>query len=215
LLKNTVDILTSLDKRIIERLKKGSCGFNELCYDLASYASREPIRDRLNLLVKMGLVEWRKGRRGQKSVIRLTDSSEKFAEKEMALKTMWDDCFHKLKQLSESVELNLVSQKDAGTLLVWLIYEVLPLLAIGLIESEFSLESRKKLSSFSVEKFCSFFDEILKLGAKYPELRLGFQEGLKELSEHVKPIEDEIVSVFEQLGKLKIEKEKRRGKVGG
>ena len=205
--KNIIDILTSLDKRIIERLKKGSCGFNELHYDLASYASRDTIRDRLVLLVKMGVVKWRKGRRGQKSVIRLTDSTEKFAEKEMALKTMWDDYFLKLKQLSESVELNLVSQKDAGVLLVWLIYEVLPLLATGLIESEFSLESRKKLSSFSIGKFCFFFDEVLKLGMKYSELRVGFQEGLKELSAHVKPIEDEIVSVFEQLGKLKAEKE--------
>jgi DNA-binding HxlR family transcriptional regulator len=201
------DILTSLDKRIIERLKKGNCGFNELCYDLASYTSRNSIRDRLVLLVKMGLVEWRKGRHGQKSVIRLTDSSAKFAEKEITLKTMWDDYFLKLKQLSESVELNLVGQKDAGVLLVWLIYEVLPLLATGLIESEFSFESRRKLSSFSVEKFCCFFDEILKLGVKYPGIRVGFHKGLEELSAHVKPIEDEIVSVFEQLGKLKAEKE--------
>lgn len=209
-----VETLSSLDKRIIERLKKGSCGFRELCYDLTSYSSPEPIRDRLKILVKLGLIEWRIGRRGQKSIIKLTDASKKFEEKEVALKTIWDDCFDKIRLLDESLQYGLVNPKDAGAIAIWLIYEALPLLATMLIESDLTLESKIKLSNFSVNQFHSFFDEILKLREKYPQIKLGFEEGLKELRAHVLPIEEEIVAIFERLKKLKAEKEKEN-KVDG
>jgi DNA-binding HxlR family transcriptional regulator len=202
-----METLVSLDRHIIERLKKGSCGFNDLCYDLASYASPKPIQDRLEVLVGLGLVEWRKGRRGQKSVIKLTDVSKKFEEKEAALKTMWDDCFDKIRLLDESLQYGIVSPKDAGAIAIWLIFEALPLLATVLIEGDLTLESRMKLSNFSANKFQSFFDKILKLREKYPQIKLGFEEGLKELRAHVGPVEDEIVAIFERMNKLKAEKE--------
>jgi len=202
-----METLTSLDKRIIERLKKGSCGFNDLCYDLASYASPEPIRERLEVLVGLGLVEWRKGRRGQKSVIRLTEVSKKYEEKETYLKTMWNDCFDKLRLLDEGLQYGLISSKDAGAITIWLIYETLPLLATMLIESDLTLESRMKLSNFSANQFQSFFDQILKLREKYPQIKLGFEKGLKELRMHVGPVEDEIIAIFERINKLKAEKE--------
>ncbi len=71
------------------------------------------------------------------------------------------------------------------------------------LSRELPWESRSRFSSFSADKFCSFFDEILKLSEKYPEIRLGFQDGLENLSVHVKPIEQEIETKFEQLAKLK------------
>jgi DNA-binding HxlR family transcriptional regulator len=202
-----METLTSLDKLIIERLRKGSCGFNDLCYDLASYASSEPIRKRLEALVGLGLVEWRKGRRGQKSVIKLTDVSKKFEEKEATLKNMWNDCFDKIRLLDESLQNGIVSSKDAGAIAVWLIYEALPLLATVLIESDLTLESRMKLLNFSANQFQSFFDKILKLREKYPQIKLGFEEGLKELRTHVGPVEDEIIAIFERMNELKAEKE--------
>lgn len=192
-----------VDKIILDRLKKGSCGFRELCADLREYISHVSLRKKLIELEKMGLVKWEKKRRGKKSVISLTETVERFEKKEKMLKAMWDDCFDKLRLLKESLKYNLISQKDAGSIMVWLIYETLPLLATGLIESELPWESRSRLSSFSADKFYSFFDEILKLSEKYPEIRLGFQDGLENLSAHVKPIEQEIETKFEQLAKLK------------
>jgi hypothetical protein len=47
----------------------------------------------------------------------------------------------------------------------------------------------------------------LKLREKYPQIKLGFEEGLKELRAHVGPVEDEIVAIFERMNKLKAEKE--------
>ncbi|MGB9693334.1 MAG: hypothetical protein ACPLYF_00655, partial [Fervidobacterium sp.] len=149
---------------------------------------------------------------GQKSVIKLTDASKKFEEKEAALKTMWKDYFDKIRLLDESLQSGSVSLKDAGAIVIWLIYEALPLLATMLIESDLSLESRMKLSSFSANQFLSFFDEILKLREKYPQIKSGFEEGLKELRVHVLPVEEEIVAIFEHMNKLKAEKEK--GKQG-
>lgn len=204
------DALTDIDKRIIDRLRMGSCGFNELCADLEKYISHDPLRERLEVLAKMGLVRWEKGRRGQKSVIELAESLARYEEKAECLKTMWADCFSKLEQLEESLKYGLVSQRDAGSMSVWLIYETLPLLASGLIETQLPSESRKRLSSFSAGKFCFFFDNVLQLREKYPEIHIGFQEGCKELSAHVKPIEERIEIIFEQLAELKAKKGKSK-----
>jgi len=195
--------LSDIDKRIINRLRKGSCGFNELCYDLERHVSRNYVREHLKNLVKMGIVKWKKGREGQKHVIELTETQKRFEEKAECLKTMWDDQFSKLKQLEKYVEGGIIAQNEAGSLLVWLIYEAIPLLASGLVESKLPLEARKRLLSFSADKFCSCWEEILRVGEKYSEIRQGFQKGCKELATHTKPIEERIENKFEHLAKLK------------
>jgi DNA-binding HxlR family transcriptional regulator len=206
-MSQTHDTLGDVSRRIIERLRRGCCGVNELYRDLKKYASPVTVKKRLKDLVDMGLVKWDKGRRGQKSTVRLAENLARFEEKEVALKTMWDDCFDKIRLLDESLQYGLVSSKDAGAIAIWLIYEALPLLATVLIESDLTLESRMKLSNFSANQFQSFFDKILKLREKYPQIKLGFEEGLKELRAHAGPVEDEIIAIFERMNKLKAEKE--------
>lgn len=206
--------LEEIDRRIIERLKIGSCGFNALCNDLKQYRSRDAIRNRLKTLVEMGLVSWKKGRRGQRSIIELHEILDKFEQREEYLNVMWKDHSDKLKLLKKGLKCGLVAQETAGSTLPWLIYEILPLLGIGLIESELPLKSKIKLIEFSAEKFCSFFNEVLKLCKKYPNVRQGFLHGCEALRAHVKPVEENVEGLFrqlsEQLARLKVkEKEKR------
>ena len=194
--------LKGIDRRIIKCLRRGSCGFNELCCELEGHISRNPLRERLDRLVEMQLVEWKKGRRGQKGVILLTETLVRFEEKAKCLEMMWEDNFSKLRQLEKHVKYGFISQKEAGSMLAWLVYEALPLLASGLIESQLSLEAKERLLSFSADRFCSLWESILQLGEKYPEIRQGFQKGCKELAAHVKPVEEKIENKFEQLAKL-------------
>lgn len=183
----TYEPLTEIDGRIIDHLRRSSCGFNELCRELEKHISRSPLKKRLDNLVEMGLVDRRKAkRRGQKDLYVLTETSKRFEEKAKRLKMMWDNQFDKLGELEKHVEHDFTTPKKAGLKLVGLIYEALPLLASGLIESQLPSEAKKKLLRFSADRFCSFWESIRQLGERHPEISQGFREGCKELAAHAK-----------------------------
>jgi hypothetical protein len=196
--------LTDREQRIVNLLKKDSYGFNELYYALSGYTSRPTLRKDLHNLVNMQLVHERKGRRGQKTLYMLTETLTRFEAKERSLEMMWEDLFCKLNQLKRCVEDGILDPEDAGSMLVWLVFDALPLLAIGLIGvKSFSFDARRRLYGVSVEKFNNYWENILRLGHKHPKISQGFQKGCKDLNAAVKPVVEEIEGWFKQLAELK------------
>lgn len=73
--------MNNIKWRILETIRKaGELGFNELCEKLTNEASRNTVRKRLDELIREGYVEERKGRRGQKAILRASETSKKMDE---------------------------------------------------------------------------------------------------------------------------------------
>ncbi|MCS7114080.1 MAG: winged helix-turn-helix domain-containing protein [Candidatus Bathyarchaeota archaeon] len=65
--------MDNISKAILKAVQEtGELGFNELCRRLKGNASRNTIRKRLSDLVKKGYVEEKRGRRGQRAVLKAT-----------------------------------------------------------------------------------------------------------------------------------------------
>ena len=184
--------LTDAEKLVVEALRENEgCGFNELCNKLSLHVSRPIVKVALDRLVKMRVV-WRgKGRRGQKHQYVLTETLTKFEEKSRSLECMWDDLFDKLGQLESNVKEGKLSYQDAGSLLVCLIFEAVPLLPTTL-EPSFPLELNERLLSFSANRFRSYWEEIIRLGHGNSDIRDGFQKGCEWLRSYVEPVSKKI-----------------------
>ncbi len=187
------------EKKIVEALrKKGPCGFNELCDEVSPCPSRPTVHEKLPGLVKMRLVQKRKARRrGQKDQYMLTELWGKFEEKTSSLESMWVNLFYKLDQLENLVKEGKLGHQDAGSLLVKLIFEAVPLLPMTL-EPSLPLELNERLLIFSAGWFRSYWVETIRIGHEHPEIRGGFQRGCEWLRSYVKPVTEEIE---EALGK--------------
>ncbi|MEM2129143.1 MAG: hypothetical protein QXZ70_00945 [Candidatus Bathyarchaeia archaeon] len=185
------EILAKDERLIVEALRKlGSCGFNELCYALSDRVSRPTIYKKLPRLVELGIVrreKWK--RRGQKDQYVLTEVLDRFEEEARKLTLMWDDHDQQIKQLEALVNEGKLEHKEAGEMLVWLIFEAVPLFPMVLVNlPSTSLELDKRLLSFSAYRFRSFWEEILRLGHSHSKIREGLQKGCKDLRRYVKPI---------------------------
>lgn len=194
------EILTKDERLIVEALRKlGSCGFNELCDALSDRVSRPTIYKKLPRLIEMGIVrreKWK--RRGQKDQYVLTEVLDKFEEEVRKLAFMWGGHDQEIKQLEALVNEGKLKHKEAGEMLVWLIFEVVPLLPIVLVNiPSTSLELDKRLINFSANRFRSFWEEILRFGRSRPKIREGFQKGCKDLRRYVKPITKMIEETLE------------------
>ena len=185
------------EKLIVVLLRKKPYGFREMCRALAKHLSPPTIRKLLDDLVEAQLVSEEKGRRGQKATYMLTETMVKFEEKVKSLELSWGELFHKLKQLENQVNEGKLRSEDAGSLLVWLIFEAVPLLPLTLAPS-FPLKLNERLLGFSASMFHTYWEEIIRLGREHPEIREGFQEGCEELRRYVKPVTEKIE---EALGK--------------
>ncbi|MCR8455803.1 MAG: BlaI/MecI/CopY family transcriptional regulator [Candidatus Korarchaeota archaeon] len=65
--------LDDVSKAILKAIQEsGELGFNELCRILKKNASRNTIRKRLSELVEKGYVEEKKGRKGQRTILKAT-----------------------------------------------------------------------------------------------------------------------------------------------
>lgn len=187
--------LEGYEKLIIETLReKKISGFNELCWEFPRGPSRPTVRKTLENLVKAQLVYKKEAeRRGQKHQYMLTEVLVSFENKEKRLASLWDELFDDLKCLENLVMNGKLGYQDAGSLLAWLIFEAVPLLASPLVGvPSLPLELEDRLLSFSAETFRSYFEEILRLGRSHPKMREGFQKGCKELRRYVKPITEMI-----------------------
>jgi DNA-binding HxlR family transcriptional regulator len=189
--------LKDKENLIVDLLRKKPYGFNEMCRALAKHFSPPTIRKLLDDLVEAQLVLEEKGRRGQKATYTLTETMEKFEEKIRSLELSWGELFHKLKQLENHVNKGKLRYEDAGSLLVWLIFEAVPLMPLTLAPS-FPLKLNERLLGFSASMFHTYWEEIIRYGRSHPEIRAGFHKGCKELSNYVKPVTEKIE---EALGK--------------
>ncbi|MEM3955424.1 MAG: winged helix-turn-helix transcriptional regulator [Candidatus Bathyarchaeia archaeon] len=69
--------LDEISRAILRAIQEsGELGFNELCRILKKNASRNTIRKRLSDLINKGYVEEKKGRKGQKAILKATATLE-------------------------------------------------------------------------------------------------------------------------------------------
>jgi len=191
--------LEDTERPVVKALReKQICGFNELCYELSGSVSRPTVQKALKSLVEMRVVKKIKAkRRGQKDQYTLTETWTAFEERFRSLELGWEELFHKLEQLKNGVNDGRLAQRDAGSSLVWLIFEAVPLLPLTLAPS-FPLKLNERLLGFSAGMFRTYWEEIIRLGHEHPEICEGFQEGCEELRRYVKPVTEKIE---EALGK--------------
>ena len=203
-------LFTDNERRIIRVLREGPRCYNELYRKLSRFTSRPTLRIDLDHLISLGVVaEEKRKRKGQRKLIWLTEVLTLLEKKMERLETAWEDLFYKLNQLERCVEDGILDLKEAGSMLVWLVYDALPLLAIGLIGvKSFSFDARRRLYDFSREKFNNYWKDILRLGHKYPEVSQGFKKGCKDLNAYVKPAVEAVEDWFKQLAEFKQHKGK-------
>lgn len=200
----SVKSFTDNQHRIIRVLKDGSCGFNELYWKVSEFTSRQTLRKDLDHLISLEVVAEEKAKRlGQRNRIWLTEVLTLFEEKVETLESDWKVLFYRLNQLERCVEEGILGPEEVGLMLVWLVYNALPLLAIGLIGvKSFSIDARRRLYDLSREKFNNFWENIVRLGYKHPKLSQGFKEGCKDLNEYVKPAVEAVEDWFKKLAEL-------------
>ena len=189
--------LTERQKSILDLLKNKSYSYKELCKAVSAHTSPPTLRKELDYLVHIQLVDEQKGRRGQKHLYRSTKTLTQFEKEMKNFEALWNDLFRKLSHLENLVKEGKLDHQEAGSLLVKLFFEAVPLLPTTL-DPSLPLELNERLLRFSAGKFRSYWEEIMRLGHESAEIRDGFQKGCEWLRGYVKPISEEIE---EALGK--------------
>ncbi|MEM2567525.1 MAG: hypothetical protein QXH20_03525 [Candidatus Bathyarchaeia archaeon] len=97
--------LDDVSKAILRAVQEGKeLGFNELCRKLAGKASRNTVRKRLIDLINKGYVEEKKGRRGQRVVLKATatlKAREGFTSKINHLFSLVENLVKKQREIGE------------------------------------------------------------------------------------------------------------------